>query len=109
MCRLIKKPVEYNDPAPSPNFECPVYGAEEEDYDEIPEEVSRLLERKENSIQPYKEPLEVINLGLEEDPKEFKIGVLLHPETAMTEPVIWCNETSLKSPPKVFYPTERER
>ena len=63
MCRLIKKPVEYNDPAPSPNFECPVYGAEEEDYDEILEEVSRLLEREENSIQPYKEPLEVINLG----------------------------------------------
>ena len=34
MCRLIKNPVEYNDPAPSPNFECPVYGAEEEDYNE---------------------------------------------------------------------------
>ena len=50
MCRLIKKPVEYNESAPSPNFECPVYGAEEEDYDEIPEEVSRLLERKENAI-----------------------------------------------------------
>ena len=43
MCRLIKKPIEHNDPAPSPNFECPVYGAEEEDYDDIPEEVSRLL------------------------------------------------------------------
>ena len=63
MCRIIKKLVEYNDPAPSPNFECLVYGAEEEDYDEISEEVSRLLEREENAIQPYKEPLEVINLG----------------------------------------------
>ena len=80
MWRLIKKPVEYNDPAPSPNFECPVYGAEEEYYDEIPEEVSRLLEREKNSIQPYKEPLEVINLGSEEDPKEVKIGASLHPD-----------------------------
>ena len=80
MCKLIKKPVEYNDPAPSPNFECPVYGAEEEDYDEIPEEVSRLLECEENSIHPYKEPLEVIHLGSEEDPKEVKIEALLLPD-----------------------------
>ena len=65
MCRLIKKPIEYNVPTPSPNFECLVYWAEEEDYDEIPEEVSRLLEREENSIHPYKEPLEVTNLGSE--------------------------------------------
>ena len=36
MCRLIKKNVEYNDPAPSIKFECLVYGAEEEDYDDIP-------------------------------------------------------------------------
>ena len=46
MCWLIKKPVEYNDPAPSPNFEYPVYMAEEEEYDEIPEEVSRFLVKK---------------------------------------------------------------
>ena len=46
MCRLIKKPVEYNDPAPSPNFEYPVYVAKEEEYDEIPEEVSRSEERR---------------------------------------------------------------
>ena len=63
MCRLIKKPVEYNDPAPSTNFDCPVFGDEEEDYDGIPKEVSRLLEQEENTIHPYKEPLEVINLG----------------------------------------------
>ena len=40
VCRLIKKLAEYNGPAPSPNFEYLVYGAEEEEYDEIPEEVS---------------------------------------------------------------------
>ena len=54
--------------------------AEEEDYDEIREEVSRLLKREESSIHSYKEPLEVINLGSEEDPKEVKIGALLHPD-----------------------------
>ena len=39
----------------------------------------RLLEHEESVIHPYKEPLEVINLGSEEDPKEVKIGALLHP------------------------------
>ena len=36
MCKLIKKLVEYNDPAPSPNFEFPMYVTEEEEYNEIP-------------------------------------------------------------------------
>ena len=78
MCRLIKKPIEYNDPAPFPNFEYPMYVAEGEEYDEILEEVSRLLEPEESAIQPYKESLETIYLGLVEDPKEVKIGALLH-------------------------------
>ena len=39
-----------------------------------------MLERKENAIQLYKEPLETINLGSEEEPKEVKIGALLHPD-----------------------------
>ena len=37
-----------------------------------------MLEREESVIQPYKEPLEVINLGSKEDLKEVKIGALLH-------------------------------
>ena len=53
---------------------------EEEEYDKIPEEGSRLLEREEIVIQLYKEPLETINLGSEEDPKEVKIGASLHPD-----------------------------
>ena len=36
MCILTNKHVEYNDPAPSPKFEYPVFGTEEEEYDEIP-------------------------------------------------------------------------
>ena len=39
-----------------------------------------MLECEESTIQPYKEPLEIINLGSKEDPKEVKIGALLHPD-----------------------------
>ena len=39
-----------------------------------------MLEREKNSIHPYKEPLETINLGLEEEPTEVKIGALLRPD-----------------------------
>ena len=62
-----------------PNFEFPVYEAEEEE-EQIPSEISRLLEREERAIQPYKEDLEVINLGSEEDRKEVKIGASLDPD-----------------------------
>ena len=33
--------------------------------------------QEEKSIQPHKEPIEVINLGTEEDKKEVKIGANL--------------------------------
>ena len=76
ICRLkINKPVERHNSMISPNFESPVYEAEEEENEEIPDEISRLLERK--PIQPYREALEVINLGTEEDKKEIKIGASL--------------------------------
>ena len=65
---------------PSPNFEHSVFEAEEEEWDEIPEEVARQLENEEDTIQPYKEPLETVNLGSEENVKEVKIGALLSPQ-----------------------------
>ena len=37
-----------------------------------------MLEREESVIQPYKESLETINFGSEEEPKEVKFGALLH-------------------------------
>ncbi|KAI5445304.1 hypothetical protein KIW84_013510 [Lathyrus oleraceus] len=46
--RLILKPIEHNDPTPSPNFEFPVFEAEEDDVEGIPDEITRLLERKED-------------------------------------------------------------
>ena len=65
---------------PSPNFEHSVFEAEEEEWDEIPEEVARQLENEEDTIQSYKEPLETVNLGSEENVKEVKIGALLSPQ-----------------------------
>ena len=57
-----------------------MYVAKEEEFTEILEEVFKFLEREEKTIQPYKKPLDIINLGSEEDLKEFKIGALLHPD-----------------------------
>ncbi|KAI5444355.1 hypothetical protein KIW84_012838 [Lathyrus oleraceus] len=41
---LISKPIEHNDPTPSPNFEFPVFEAEEDDVEEISDEITRLLD-----------------------------------------------------------------
>ena len=81
MCRLTHDfNIETNDPLPPPNFEFLVFRAEEEDSEEIPDEISRLLEHDEKTIQPFEEPVEMINLGNEKDKKEVKVGVLLIPE-----------------------------
>jgi hypothetical protein len=78
MCRLIiNDPIEQNNPMPSSDFELPVFEAEEEDDEGIPDEISRLLEHEEKVILPHKEPLETINLGSDEDKKEVRIGALL--------------------------------
>ncbi|KAI5429602.1 hypothetical protein KIW84_034250 [Lathyrus oleraceus] len=70
------KPIEH-DPTPSPNFEFPVFEAEEDDVEEIPDEITRLLEHEEKIIKPHLENLETINLGSEDCVREVKIGALL--------------------------------
>jgi len=40
------KPVEHSDPTVPPTFEFSVFGAEDEEDDDIPDEIIRLLERK---------------------------------------------------------------
>ncbi|KAI5420028.1 hypothetical protein KIW84_043994 [Lathyrus oleraceus] len=74
--KLIK-PIEHNDPTPSPNFEFPVFEAEEDDVEEIPDEITRLLEHEEKIIQPHLENLKTVNLGSEDCVREVKIGALL--------------------------------
>ncbi|KAI5407420.1 hypothetical protein KIW84_053614 [Lathyrus oleraceus] len=75
--KLISKPIEHNDPTPSPNFEFPVFEAEEDDVEEIPDEITHLLEHEKKIIQPHLENLETINLGSEDCVREVKIGALL--------------------------------
>ncbi|KAI5445921.1 hypothetical protein KIW84_013956 [Lathyrus oleraceus] len=47
---LILKLIEHNDPTPSPNFEFPVFEAEEDDVEGIPDEITRLLEHEKKII-----------------------------------------------------------
>ncbi|KAI5388865.1 hypothetical protein KIW84_074500 [Lathyrus oleraceus] len=71
------KPIEHNDPTPSPNFEFPVFEEKEDDYEEIPNEITRLLEHEEKIIQPHLENLETVKLGSEDCIREVKIEALL--------------------------------
>ncbi|XP_050895780.1 uncharacterized protein LOC127102454 [Lathyrus oleraceus] len=48
-----------------------------EEYCELPAELTRLLEQEEKEIQPYKEPVDVINLGSKTDKREVKVGASL--------------------------------
>ena len=76
---MVLKPIEYNDPTPSPNFDFPVFEAEEEnDDEEVSDELSCLLEHEEEVIQSFEEQIELVNLGSEDDVKEVKIGSQLH-------------------------------
>ena len=77
LCRLFLKPIEHNDPTPSPNFEFPVFEVEEDDVEGIPDKITRLLEHEEKIIQPHLENLETVNLGSEDCVRMVKIGALL--------------------------------
>lgn len=74
---MILKPIEHNDPTPSPNFEFPIFEAEEDDVEGIPDEITRLLEHEEKIIQPHLENLETVNLESEDCVRIVKIGALL--------------------------------
>ena len=63
LCRLILKPIEHNDPTPSPNFEFPVFEAEEDDVEGIPDEISRLLEQEKKITQLHLENQQNNQLG----------------------------------------------
>lgn len=64
---------------PLHDFDNPIYQAEEEDGEdcELPEELARLLRQEERVIQLHQEPVEVVNLGAENDVKEVRIGAAL--------------------------------
>ena len=76
---MVSKPIEYNDPTPSPDFEFLVFEAKEENDEEVSDELSRLLEHEGKVIQSFEEQIELVNLGSEDDVKEVKIGSRLSP------------------------------
>lgn len=63
MCIFLNKSIECNDPAPSPDFEFLVYEAEGEEFEEIPYEISRLLEQEDKTLEPYKKTDGIDQLG----------------------------------------------
>lgn len=60
-------------------FELPINQAEDDNEEdcELSDELARLLEHEEKKIHPYKEQVDVINLGSEIKQKEVKIGASL--------------------------------
>ena len=79
MCRSIPKITKIVTDAIWYNFDTPINQAEEEDDEdiELSEELARELEQKDDNIQPYQEFIETTNHGIEEDPKEMKLGATL--------------------------------
>ncbi|XP_058775253.1 uncharacterized protein LOC131649509 [Vicia villosa] len=53
------------------DFDNPIYLVEDEGEEdcEVPRELDRLLEQEETTIQSYEEPIEVVNLGTDEEKK----------------------------------------
>ena len=74
-------PIDNNSATSSYDFENPINQDEDEGEDdcEVPGELARLLLQKERAIQPHEEPVELVNLGTDEDRKEVKIGANLEP------------------------------
>ncbi|XP_019459961.1 PREDICTED: uncharacterized protein LOC109359723 [Lupinus angustifolius] len=66
--------------APSPSPDQPVHQVENDSDDEEWEassELLRLVEQEARKIQPHQEPVELVNLGSEEDKKEVRVGTIM--------------------------------
>ena len=76
-CRFTPNLVDNDSAIAKYDFDNPIYQAEDEIEEdcEVPWELDRLLQQEEQVIQPHEEPVEVLNLGTDEDRKEIKIGV----------------------------------
>src|ERR1051325_6011361 len=75
-CRITLNLVDNSYAIAKYDFDNPIYQAEDESKEdcEVPGELVRLLQQEERVIQPHEEPVEVVNLGTNEDRKEIKRG-----------------------------------
>ncbi|KAE8681343.1 Detected protein of unknown function [Hibiscus syriacus] len=74
-----------NDPNPEVDFESAICLGEFDECDtkeecNLPTELLRMVEREDKQILPHKETIEILNLGIEKDRKEVKIGTTLSTE-----------------------------
>ena len=74
-CRFTPNLVDISYVIAKYDFNNPIYQSEDEGEEdcEVPGELVRLLQQEEQVIQPHEEPVEVVNLGANEDRKEIKI------------------------------------
>ncbi|XP_019434188.1 PREDICTED: uncharacterized protein LOC109340879, partial [Lupinus angustifolius] len=66
--------------APLPSPDQPIHQVEndsDEDEWEASPELLRLVEQEAREIQPHQEPVELVNLGSEEDKKEVRVGTIM--------------------------------
>src|ERR1051325_8469091 len=75
-CRFTLNLVDNDSAIAKYYFDNPIYQAKDKGGEdcEVPGELVRLLQQEEQVIQPHEEPVEVVNLGIDEDRKEIKIG-----------------------------------
>ncbi|WJX78222.1 hypothetical protein P8452_61468 [Trifolium repens] len=76
------EPLDHNNAVNLHDLGLPINLTEEDEEEdcELPAELARLLDQEQRMIQPHQEPVDVINLGTEEDKKEVKIGAALQSE-----------------------------
>ncbi|XP_050876820.1 sugar transporter ERD6-like 18 [Lathyrus oleraceus] len=94
--KTANKTIDYDTAKINYESGLPINQAEDgiEEDCELPAELARLLEHEEKEIQPYKEPVDVINLGSETDRKEVKVGASLSEHVLATILTLWLADKS---------------
>src|SRR4051812_591977 len=80
MCRSLPNTTDNDTAKTQYKLEALANQCEEgdEEDDELPEELSRLMDKESKSMLPPREAIEIINLGTDKEPKEIKIGATLN-------------------------------
>src|SRR3954464_6429238 len=86
MCRSLSDTTDNNTAETLYKLEALDNQSEEgdEEDDELPEELSRLMDKESKNMFPPQEAIEIINLGTDEEPKNIKIGATLNEDVKTT-------------------------